>query len=174
MVPTGISVPRPTADATLARGPVTAPPRSATTQPPSLLQRCAGATCTCGGTCASAPVANDPLTPLLREAVQERALRRSVLQAPQGLLQRACTRSRLASLQSSMHSWCDSGISCRGNLDCGTIDDRWNAGRRCLSLRQQIQDECYDGNTDAGHAEQIATVRNAIDFCDYKWNQQRC
>ncbi len=141
----------------------------------SLLQRCGGGTCTCGGACADKVTEDDALAPLLRAAVQERTLQRDVqLQAPAGVLQRECTRPRLAYLQGAMHSWCDSGISCRGNMSCEAIDQRWRAGNRCLQLREQIQQECYDGNTDAGHAEQIETVQNAIDFCNSKWSRQRC
>lgn len=143
-----------------------------------LLQRCGGGTCTCGGGCQSPSrtAEDDTLTPVLRAAVQERALQRATQPSTPAtaLLQRACAPGRLSYLQSAMHSWCDSGISCRGNLSCGEINNRWNAGNRCLSLRQQIQSECYDDNTDAGHAEQIATVQNAIDFCDRKYYQQRC
>ena len=161
---------------------LTAPPaparRTQAAAAAPLLQRCGGGTCTCGGGCQSQKrtVEDDTLTPVLRAAVQERALQRATQPSPPAtaMLQRACSSTRLSQLQSSMHSWCDSGISCRGNMSCDDIDDRWDAGNRCLSLRQQIQSECYDNNTDAGHAEAIATVQNAIDFCDRKYRQQRC
>jgi hypothetical protein len=163
----------------LTRSPILARRTQAAAGAP-LLQRCGGGKCTCGGGCQSQnqkrTVEDDTLTPVLRAAVQERALQRATQPASPAtaLLQRACSSARLSQLQSSMHSWCDSGISCRGNMSCDDINDRWNAGNRCLSLRQQIQSECYDNNTDAGHAEAIATVQNAVDFCDRKWRQQRC
>ena len=164
--------------ATIAERPVAAPPARFTAPPPAspVLQRCGGGTCTCGGTCDERTIEEDALTPVLRAAVQERTLQREVQlsQAPAGVIQRYCSRPRLAHLQGLMHSWCDSGISCRGNMSCDAINERWNAGNRCLQLREQIQDECYEGNTDAGHAEQIATVQNAIDFCNSKWSRQRC
>lgn len=161
----------------LTRSPALARRIQATPSAP-LLQRCGGGTCTCGGGCQSQSRTgeDDTLTPVLRAAVQERALQRAAQPSPPAtaLLQRACSSARLSHLQSTMHSWCDSGISCRGNLSCDEIDERWNAGNRCLSLRQQIQSECYDDNTDAGHAEQLATVQNAIDFCDRKYYNQGC
>ena len=162
--------------ATVAERPVPAPARLTGPAPATpMLQRCGGGTCTCGGTCGERAVEEDDLAPVLRAAVQERTLQRAVeLQAPAGVIQRYCSRPRLRHLQGLMHSWCDSGISCRGNMSCGDINDRWNAANRCLQLREQIQDECYEGNTDSGHAEQIATVQNAIDFCNYKWSRQRC
>jgi hypothetical protein len=159
----------------LTRSPALAPRTQPASSPP-LLQRCGGGTCTCGGGCHSQrrTAEDDALTPMLRAAVQERALQRATQPPATALLQRACSSARLSQLQSAMHSWCDSGISCRGNVSCDEINDRWNAGNRCLSLRQQIQSECYDDDTDSGHAEAIATVQTAIDFCDRKYYNQRC
>ena len=136
----------------------------------------------CGGDCgchsckgALEDGREDTLARSLRAAVEGRELQRMPqLQAPAGLLQRACTRTRLSQLQSQMHSWCDSGISCRRAYDCDDVNDRMQAGYECYDLREQIQSECYDNQTDRGHAEQLQAVSNAIDGCERKWNSWRC
>jgi hypothetical protein len=73
-----------------------------------------------------------------------------------------------------MHAACDSGISCRGNFSCDELEDRYNNGIDCVELREQIQSECYDNQTDSGHAEAIDAVNNAIDFCERKLDRQGC
>lgn len=139
------------------------------------LQRC-GSDCGCASCKGSAkPAADDKLARTLRTAVEDRALQRATsLQAPPGVLQRACTSTRLSQLQAQMHNVCDSGISCRRSSNCNDVNDRMQAGYDCYDLRQQIQSECYDNQTDAGHAEQLQNVQNAIDGCVDKWNRWRC
>ena len=139
------------------------------------LQRC-GSDCGCRS-CAGADKAtrDDELAETLRTAVASRALQRTAdLQAPAGLLQRACSATRLSQLQSQMHSVCDSGISCRRASDCDDVNDRMQAGYDCYDLREQIQSECYDNQTDSGHAEPLPNVQNAIDGCVDTWNRWRC
>jgi hypothetical protein len=140
-----------------------------------LLQRC-GADCGCRScTGADKVTSDDVLAQTLRTAVASRALQRAAtLEAPAGLLQRACSATRLSQLQSQMHGVCDSGISCRRASDCDDVNDRMQAGYECYDLREQIQSECYDNQTDAGHAEQLQNVQNAIDGCVDKWNRWRC
>jgi hypothetical protein len=157
------AAPKPAVSARLAQGAI------------PLLQRC-GSDCGCES-CAGSDTAtrDDELAQTLRTAVAGRALQRAAdLQAPAGLLQRACSATRLSQLQSQMHSVCDSGISCRRASDCDDVNDRMQAGYDCYDLREQIQSECYDNQTDAGHAEQLQNVQNAIDGCVDKWNRWRC
>lgn len=141
----------------------------------AVLQRCGGGTCTCGGACGTREVEDDALGSLLRSSVAERTLQREVqLQAPAGLIQRLCSPERLRELQSDMHSWCDSGISCNNARSCADVNERARRGQNCLYLRQQIQSECYDNKTDSGHAQQIQAVRNAIAKCDNMWYDEGC
>lgn len=142
--------------------------------PTALLQRSCGDDCGCDSCKGSAKAPpEDGLALLLRKAVEGRTLQRQPqLQAPGGLLQRECSTARLRSLEAQKRQAC-AGISCRGISDCGEINARWNAGRRCYDLRQTIMDECYDGG-DEGHAEQLDVVSNAIAACDRKWRHERC
>ncbi|HEY1540013.1 MAG TPA: hypothetical protein VGF63_11490 [Solirubrobacteraceae bacterium] len=141
------------------------------------LARCAGA-CTCGGTCGKTPEApDDALGHLLRSAVEDRA---SAPRAPGAILARlkypgqTCSDERLDVLHTAMKLTCKQPFSCAKNLPCPELNARHAVAVQCHADRKGIEDECFGGNSDAGHKDQIRTVGNAVDTCANKIASKRC
>ena len=139
-----------------------------------MLQRCEG-TCTCGGACTTPAVDEEsPLSRTLRAAVAARAISTPVLQRLRYPGQ-TCEDDRLDELHGAMKAICDSGFSCaKGGLSCDDLKARKATADACLTARKGIENECFGGNSDAGHKAQIQTVSNAVSTCASKIASKGC
>jgi hypothetical protein len=158
------------------RAPVAVASRPAPAQP--TLARCAGP-CTCGGTCGekTEDVAEDALGRSLRAAVAARAIAPQPAHAVLARLKypgQTCTDERLDELHTAMKLTCKQPFSCAKNLPCPELTARHAIAVQCHSERKGIEDECFGGNSDAGHKDQIRTVGNAVDTCANKIASKGC
>jgi hypothetical protein len=77
-----------------------------------------------------------------------------------------CERRELARLQGEMHRACDKrGTSCRYPQSIKTLQRNQASHEECVARRQEIQDRCFTGRTDRGHALQIESKKRAAAKC---------
>lgn len=98
-------------------------------------------------TAASAQCAQSPK--VMRAAVDQRAK-----------LTQACTDAN-----GKMHGVCDAVLACNQADTKDALKDKVSRAQRCIDARRAITREWFDGNSDAGHDEQVQGRVNQATNC---------
>jgi hypothetical protein len=85
-----------------------------------------------------------------------------------------CTEGRRNQLQDRVHQLCDAKRSCDEEgqkLTCKKISARSRLSKACLTAREQIMRECYDGG-DANHRKEARRAAVALNKCRVIWRER--
>ena len=86
-----------------------------------------------------------------------------------------CTNERLRELQIEKNRLCNRPRSCKDpGLSCADIKVRIQNGSDCVRIRTQIGNECFGGNPNPAHVQELANVRNVLSVCQKAWKDKKC